>query len=1323
MNLLRRLVSWVLILGVIIQFAWYRGTTAAVVNPPQPAPENLRVKEIGIDKTDASAARCYVDLEWDELRDPEGITEDFHQYINFYVQEVTKPYKPAKAVTLKERDVSGTSRSLRMRGLTSGTIYYINSRAYYTYTYDDTGTTYTSGESQYSNTVKVLTDIEIAAYSYGTNKIKIEWDDVWNVGRRMDYKLYVSENSSFANTSPIYIGQEQIGPNGPVTVNEASGKLEYIHTVRDPGRVYYVKIVPDTSESGLVKNPESKTVAVSSYILAKTTKMSETDAGTIWRLEWRPVITGLTDGDIKITYQIDKFVNNVPIPMLIEEGTSTFILVPRGEENNYYIIRAMVTKNGVPVYPGIKIESDRIMVREQEVPSTPPAPELVDAFYNSYDEPVISYDDLLDSSGNLIKKGELTPNTATILWRVPKKADGSIDTDITYDIWLISDPNAIDFPPNETMLASSLTMSSNNFVMDGSRVIGYKYVISNLTPNSTYYFKVVARKTYVEYVEEELENVEYISMPSLKVIITPTEGPIDQPLVPARPPLKVKKSLNGVELITDTTAVIQLKNKWYEKYDPIKGKWEYIRSEKLSLDDLVPPPYDPYNPETPPDGEPLSDGTRYRVVEYDEGVTIDVGCIRYEEGMTYDDLYNLPANKVRGFPVYSNDPDEDPKLNAPEQKDPYVYKKHNVDITLTGLEPNTTYVVWVRANRPGVNMTSDPSDPILITTDPVIATPVEKPTVPLFNYSQAGDTFADLGWEIKPNYNYYLKYGTADDVSKAAGTISLKPEDLRYTSYCRVTGLKPNTVYYFWIQAEATDGSQSVKSEWSDSYPIRTLQDIPPNTPRGFGIKNAEDAVAKNSLTFEWLKEDGLEYILQIASDIDYSDIKEYKIGNGSEFTVVGLLSNHRYYARLFAYDPQKKLASQPTQSITVRTLRSSDDYDSDQNIENVVSGDYVEKDTTVINGAWNVKIIGVNADRFIEHIMNDRILDYKIDLRKPPSKTAKICLIIDSRVFEALTGMKENLILETSESRLVIRPGMLDASLAGQKFSRSDGFNYQIHISAEDAAKNTNQYKMIFKTKVVNVAINTSEGSTAVPVKKFGKPLKVMFPYSGDNWYREGKTSGFIYKPDIDKWEIAATQNIFNADTGKGYAAFETLYPGKMAIADKGNRYFDDINGHIFESSINNVAAVHEIKSIGGRLFQPDKACTMSEAVKFMLDIMDYQYGSDFMAVAAKTGMIFREDASNLGAGCTREKAIVMVARLYELKTGETASSINEGISIFDDMDKVDRRLLPKVEFAVENGIAIGKDPHHLCPKDIITRGEIMGLLERLLVLIGEID
>ena len=79
-------------------------------------------------------------------------------------------------------------------------------------------------------------------------------------------------------------------------------------------------------------------------------------------------------------------------------------------------------------------------------------------------------------------------------------------------------------------------------------------------------------------------------------------------------------------------------------------------------------------------------------------------------------------------------------------------------------------------------------------------------------------------------------------------------------------------------------------------------------------------------------------------------------VGEVSEYTVEGLLSNHRYYARLYAYDREKGLRSEPTYSVTVRTKSSSEDYDSGQDIDDAITGDFVEKDEKITDRGMECK-------------------------------------------------------------------------------------------------------------------------------------------------------------------------------------------------------------------------------------------------------------------------------------------------------------------------------------------------------------------------------
>ncbi len=1297
--------------------------------PDQPAPSALGItalypnveKPIGYSSADGGASGFYADIGWNAVDNPQGISTT-GKYVNIYLQESPKGYRTAKPVFLKEKDLPAGTTPVRMRNLNSGTVYTANAKAYYEYT-DALGTnTYKSNESVSSNTVKFLTDINVQCETTGTNKFKITWDDVWNDGKRINYKLYVSENADFTNTLPIHISKNEIGLNGPVFVNEEKGTLTYEHNVNDAGRVFYVKVVPDLTDSEIVRTEEPTTILVSTYILAKTTKMAITDAGIIWKLDWSPVVTGISSSDVKVSYQIDKYIGNVPIPMLIEESTTTFITVPLGEEVSYYLIRASVTRDGHNVYPdSVSIVSDKITLQDEKVSSTPTIPEIVSEFQDSAGNVIITYSDILNVDNTVKTKGELGTNTATVLWRVPKKADGTIDKDVLYDIWLIEDPNTIDEPATDTLIQSSFAPNETNYVVDSAdnnKVIGYKYKLDGLTPNHTYYFKIVAKKYFAEKIDDVIQNVEHASAPALKVIITLSGGAIDTPLIPDNPPLQIRKKNDGVSnMITDTSVTIQLKNRWYEIFDQVKGEWSYddnkSRADKTSLNDT--PPYNPVT--TPPDD------IAYRKVTYGDGITLSVGCQEYYEGI---DITTIDDYVLKGVSTDANDEREDATLNAPENIPTdtvaAIYAKHNVVIPVNELKPNTTYILWVRAVRDSANpeesLVSDVSNPIVFTTLPSPTQIVEKPIVPSFNYTYAADTYIDLGWELVDGNTYYIKYGTVDDPNRAGAPITVTTSQIKDSGvdYIRIPGLKPKTQYYFWIQAEAfsQDLTESKKSEWSDSLLVETLKEVPPTTPRGFGTKEK----TKNSITFEWVQEANLEYILEVAGGIDYKDVKQYKVGAVSEFKVEGLTSNFRYFARLYAYDPAKDLTSVPTQSISVRTLRSSDDYDSDQDVDNVISGEFIDKADKVVGGTWTVKIVGVNADRLIYAMSTDNKLDYTVDVSEPPSKADFISIYVSKKVFDKLEQLKENISFKTSTVTYDLKAGIL-ANVITEDTLAEQVYMFSITLSPVKPTAKAND--LLIRKQLAQMDVTLDTGNGVIEILEFNTPLVVNYPYTIINDYVEGKTAGYAYNSKTLNWEKQNSWNKYDVDNNSGIISFKSQTSGIFAVADKTTSIFDDIYGHKYEDSIINVAYIHKLDSVSSRMFEPDENATLGDAVKLIFDTLEYDYGSEFMESATKAGFI--KGGKYSGTACSRQEAATMVTVLYEMKTGTKVQAEDDITSSYSDYSKIDRDLLGKVTFAVENGFIPNSSSSKLNPTGAITRGELMYMIEKALVLAGEIE
>ncbi len=1322
------------LLAVILLITSY-GTGIADAAPPIPVqgpPNGLGIKAlypgtqppIGYNASDGGQTGFYADFAWNSVPNP-GIPSS--QYVNIYLEESPKGYRPVKPAFLKERDLPAGTTPIRMRNLTSGTVYKANATAYYQYT-DAANTVRRSDESSYSNTVKFLTDINLQCLTMGTNKIKIIWDDVWNNGSRINYRLYVSQNSDFANTLPIFITQDQIGENGPVTVNQADGTLEYEHTVSDPGRAYYVKIVPDIADPEIVKSESTPTVIVATYILVRTTKVSTNEDGTVWRLDWSPVVTGISSTDIKVQYRIDKYLNGTAYPIMVEDGTSAFITVPYGEESSYYQIRAEVTKNGLPYYPpNIQIISDKILLKESDVPSTPPMPEIVPEFRDSTNSVIISYEDILAPDGSISKKGELGKDTATILWRAPKRGDGSIDTDTYYDIWLIEDPAKIDNPDAASLIQRAFQPSESNFVRDATaanQIVGYKYKLDGLKPNHTYYFKIVAKKTFAEDVDGVIQNVEHSSLPAMKVVTTLPGGAIDTPLIPSNPPLSIRKYTNDSNrnMITDNSITIQTKNRWYEEFNkhPYEGtgKWYYVKADKDTLNDDT-MEYDPIA--NPPDN------LTHRKVEYGEGVTLYVGCEEYYEGI---DISAIDTYKLEKVPVTPNDDREDPTLNVPENipstTNAAIYAKHNVVVPVNDLKPNTTYILWVRAVRDmGTGedpLYSDVSNPIIFTTLPSPTQVVEKPIVPTFTYSYAADTYVDLGWDYKEENTYYIKYGTVDDPNKAGGTITVTGAQIKASgvNYVRIPGLKADTLYYFWIQAEAfsQDRTLSEKSDWSDSFPLRTQKDIPPATPRGFGVKNTADAVTKNSITFEWIQEPGLEYILEISGGVDYKDVKEYQCGAVSEFKVDGLTSNFRYFARLYAYDPVKKLRSIPTQSISVRTLRSSDDYDSDQDVDNVISGDIVEKAPTVVNGTWIIKIVGVNADRLIELMMTDNKLDYTVDASNPPSSASYISIYISKKVFDKLTQLKENIAFKTATVNYNLKAGIL-SNVNTQDTGKEQIYLFSITLIPQSPRANVNE--LLLRQPLAQLGVSLDTGVSNIPVSSFALPLIISYPYKNTSGYVEGKTYGYQYNSTKNNWDKQTTSNRFDPDNNAGVISFQSQTPGIFGVADRTNALYDDIYGYEYEDSIINVAYVHPLKSVQGRMFRPEDNATVGEAVRLVYDTIDnYNYGNDYMETAVKAGFI--KSGKTSGTVLTRQEAASMAVVLYEIKSGSKVTAATSAVSSYSDYTKIDKSTLGKVAFAVQNGF-VPVSSNRINPTGYVTRGELMYMIEKALALAGEIE
>ncbi|MDR1439980.1 MAG: fibronectin type III domain-containing protein, partial [Clostridiales bacterium] len=1157
--------------------------------------------------------------------------------VKYYLDEYNKGYRGKAPARVFEdpRDPGWTSPTGKFaaRGLPSGMIFDVTATNYMSFIEypppPETGSVPgNSPESPPSNMIRIYTGTQLKATASGADTIALAWDDVWYNDQRIygyDLNVYVSGDAERPE-STMRFTRAQIEQNQPVRANQATGKLEYTYTVPYPGRVYTFEIIPLMNDvPGVIVPAANARVTVASRILVSVTKLYESadengKTNITWELRWSNVTAGMVgDGSRRYTaeYSLFKMGGGASLALLqkISNDTSTVVITPKDQTDPAnvgatYEIIAKIFENNEEMYVNdyVTITSGPFTLRESETPYTPQAPVL------------------------LLESDPMSSLTASVWWNIPKRVSEpqADDLDVTYEIFVLDDPALLDAldasaqpgggsgdggeaPPQPNYVVNGLTLAQGTSALSGEN--GYPYDIRNLSPNKTYYVAVRAVKSFVDIADMTVKQ--YRSQISYVVLTTPPELPFGQP--PAPVTLEIDK-----ESIKPESAEFTVRSMWYEQLavtDDGFEQWVYA------------PGYAP-----PADGI-LPEG--YRLVRYEPGDRI---LLYYRE---YD-AATMDRDKPDTFTGYRY---ITATLSSVDANSPVLR------LSVGGLQPNTAYIFWAKADRKTV--LSFPSKTILATTPPYPNTEIGVPTTPDFDFDFIGDTYVDMLWRKEPDYRYSIQVSRTDSF-EGQGVISLRTSTLEIyatgVDFYRASGLSPDTLYYFRIQAEVTSPVTGavLASAWSDSKPARTKPPLPPATPAGFGIKPIRDAITKSSIYYEWLATPGIQYILEYSQDAQLGDSRELNVGAVTEYNLTGLLSNHRYYARLYALDPATGLRSEPTYILGVRTLRSDDDYDSNVDTTMPLTGEFVKKDAFAIDGVWHIKILGTDADRLSERVMADTMLDYSIDMAKPPSHTQAISLAVEAKVFDSLDGMLENLELRLADKTFVIRPKTLAPDFAGSAARRIANPRYEIVLSLAGNADYKKPSGYSAKTEPTGFDAYVMDGSSAkLPLERFGKGLRVVVPFTGAAWYESGYTGG-IYSSAEGAWERLAASVAFDPDTRKGSLTFEHPAPGNFMAADVAARnVFSDSRGS-YGSYVAKLGALGFSDAPIGSPFREGDAVAPAEAVEMLFKTMGYAYGDNYMDSAVKAGFVESRDQADLKL----EEALAMVARAYEVKTGRKAAA-----------------------------------------------------------------
>jgi len=1253
----------------------------AILNPPS----QNRVTDIGYVKN-AYGSEWYADLEWN-LATVNFPVEADERYILLGFNQIEsgtgKVLPDVMTVPLSGNTSSYRVTEYSPEGIKNGTIYETYLKASYQITL---GGQYTI-TSQKSNPAKFLTGLHVSVELIpGTNNIRIKWDDVWDTTGRINYKILISDTKGFTQPPPIPdIVASEIGkPGSNVTVNNAERKLEYIYTHALPGREYSIKVVPmpNTNVACVTAN-EIEPVTIKTDILLRAQKVGYNNEGdAIWKLFWNPIVKG--DTFTRVDYELYRYVNNDPegkLYRLIPDLDNYLITIKKGDTNTYSFridAKAYIAGSDVPV----DFRSNNKVELKEQIPQQPQAPEIVDSFPPEHSD--LKYDDFL------------TPFSASVFWKPPKTGEGFIDNDVTYDIYLVEDIRYVqDPPPSNYKIASDLTISEANMIKSKAtgEVIGYRYNLAGLKSNSTYYFIIYAKKSYLVSSPTDgfMVTMPYISRQSVKVVITKPDVGADRPVAPAAPPFGLKINSDGSASVTLTGATLVMDKKWYAEYDDENDKWKEIKKED----------YDPNNP--------LHKEVVYlpgwwvvpHVVNYNEALNvIRMRNIRDPVYIAYSDLF--PGSDIAAFEIPQK------KTAIPDIKDD---ENQTFSFEISGLKDNTSYLVWITIeNQNGIS--SYPSDAIIVTTLVDVPDRPVTPTVPDDLKGIAASSFVDLFWTYITGMNYEIKGGTTDKLDQATITKQVSYDEIKRSTFFRVDSLEADTVYYFWIKAINTYNGQKIESEYSNPLVIKTEAHKPPATPTGFGVDNSPNGVTENSITYIWNELEGLSYYLEIADNIDFTDSNMIQAAGGT-YTATGLISNRRYYARLYAYDPKTGLRSMPTRTIMVITNKSKSEYDGSYDLDDPVTGDGLNIPAKLENGVWVVSSLGADAHVLAERIRSRFEPIVKLDLSVPPEKTSIIRLELGSIVIDALSESKKELYLVLPWGEYTIRPGTFHTDEYFRIKSRNNNLGLRLEtVSPASQYKPSNTMAII--TPVTDFKFSYINGS---PVSAINLPIRVELPVAGITSYMQGQIKTFAFNSNQGWYKLPTF-----TDYSHSRVIGELDKPGAIVAATEGIKPQATVPVYIRES-MERIQKIYDLKSIKDKNFNHNALMTQKDILKLLFDVLEAEYNEyDIVQKAAGAGLI-----NNMGevdqSYVRRDKAVDLLIRLYKFKTREDPVPSKSGVwSHYTDLSKTDSKYLNSYKFALEMGIIQGNATNMAYPDRMVTLGEFLVMLERTLRICGDL-
>ena len=239
---------------------------------------------------------------------------------------------------------------------------------------------------------------------------------------------------------------------------------------------------------------------------------------------------------------------------------------------------------------------------------------------------------------------------------------------------------------------------------------------------------------------------------------------------------------------------------------------------------------------------------------------------------------------------------------SPDFSNPTIHNVSAGDMTIAGLNANTTYYFRAMALGEGDYANSDYSQTVSATTDRIKLTP------PTLSASAAGsDSIAITVGEVEHATGYTVEYATSSDFTNP--TIQNVP-----AGDTIIVGLNANTKYYFRVMAHG--GGDYTDSDYCQTVSATT------NRVQLTAPTLSASMVNSNSIKFTVGEvEHATEYTVEYATSSDFANPTSQNVPAG-DTTVVGLNANTMYYFRAMALSEGDYANSDYSQTASATTDR-----------------------------------------------------------------------------------------------------------------------------------------------------------------------------------------------------------------------------------------------------------------------------------------------------------------------------------------------------------------------------------------------------------------